>query len=263
MILIFVISLARATGIFTRGKVKKLELYNNYKSGFKFMHKTGNYGIALLNIFISVVRADRKVYNVEVDLVHGFIYNQFEQKKKESRIVSYQDIFASKEVDFIASGMDLFNEIYKKGEEIEESCKWLKENISNAEKKNIVWFLFRLSVVNKTVASNELATISNISMKIGFPDTDFLEIKKIFIRERKTFSSYLSGLGRINSAYETLGIKTNATNKQIKNAFRKLAKLNHPDKFATDTEENHQKAKRRFQEISNAYDILEKEKGVK
>ncbi len=260
MLIIFFISIARFTGVFYRSKVKKLTLYNNYKSGFKFMNKTENYGIALLNIFISVVRADNKVYNVEVDLVHGFLYNFFSQKKKESRLVSYQDIFASKEVDFIVSGMDLFDEIYKKGEEIEAACKWLKDNISIEEKKYIIWFLFRLSVVNKEVAHSELSTIGNISMKIDFPDVDFLEIKRIFVKERAHFSSYLNGLTKINSAYEILGIRSNATDKEIKNAFRKLAKLYHPDKFATDTHENRQKAKSRFQEISNAYDILEKEK---
>ncbi|HEX3808421.1 MAG TPA: DnaJ C-terminal domain-containing protein [Rhizomicrobium sp.] len=56
--------------------------------------------------------------------------------------------------------------------------------------------------------------------------------------------------------YEILGVKKNASDADIKKAFRALAKKNHPDTHGGD-----EAAKRRFQEISGAYDVVgDKEK---
>src|SRR5579862_3639725 len=59
--------------------------------------------------------------------------------------------------------------------------------------------------------------------------------------------------------YEVLGVSKNASEAEIKKAFRALAKKHHPDTKGGDTA-----AQKRFQEISAAYDIVgDKEKRVK
>src|SRR5437016_7377787 len=59
--------------------------------------------------------------------------------------------------------------------------------------------------------------------------------------------------------YEVLGVSKNASEAEIKKAFRALAKKHHPDKHSGDST-----AQRKFQEISAAYDILgDKEKRTK
>lgn len=55
--------------------------------------------------------------------------------------------------------------------------------------------------------------------------------------------------------YKVLGVSEKSTQDEIKKAYRKLAKANHPDSTGGD------KAKeKRFKEISNAYDVLGDEK---
>jgi curved DNA-binding protein len=51
--------------------------------------------------------------------------------------------------------------------------------------------------------------------------------------------------------YETLGVKRNATQDEIRNAFRKLARKYHPD-VATDKKEG----EKRFKEVNEAYEVL-------
>lgn len=59
--------------------------------------------------------------------------------------------------------------------------------------------------------------------------------------------------------YEVLGVSKNASEAEIKSAFRKLAKKHHPDRNKSDP-----KAKERFSEINDAYEIVgDKEKRAK
>jgi DnaJ-class molecular chaperone len=59
--------------------------------------------------------------------------------------------------------------------------------------------------------------------------------------------------------YDVLGVPKNASEAEIKSAFRKLAKKHHPDRNKTDP-----KAKERFSEVNDAYEIVgDKEKRAK
>src|SRR2546421_12244683 len=51
--------------------------------------------------------------------------------------------------------------------------------------------------------------------------------------------------------YKTLGVGKNASEEEIKKAYRKLARQYHPDRNAGD-----KKAEERFKEISQAHDVL-------
>ncbi len=56
--------------------------------------------------------------------------------------------------------------------------------------------------------------------------------------------------------YEILGISKQATDDEIKKAFRSNAKKHHPDKFATATDAEKAAAEEKFKEVQEAYDIL-------
>jgi len=56
--------------------------------------------------------------------------------------------------------------------------------------------------------------------------------------------------------YQILGVDRNASQQEIKNAFRKQAQRYHPDRVSHLGEEFQQLAKEKFQEIQKAYEIL-------
>lgn len=73
-------------------------------------------------------------------------------------------------------------------------------------------------------------------------------------RQANPFSS--TSLSPEREALATLGLETGATDAQIKSAYRKLAKQNHPDHNPNDPA-----AAARFHEVQKAYEVLNKRAG--
>ena len=56
--------------------------------------------------------------------------------------------------------------------------------------------------------------------------------------------------------YEVLGVDKNASENDIKKAYRKAAMKYHPDKFANATDAEKKDAEEKFKEINEAYQVL-------
>ena len=63
-----------------------------------------------------------------------------------------------------------------------------------------------------------------------------------------------------NKLYDTLGINRNASDEEIKRAYRKLAMKYHPDRIKNKSPEEKSVAEEKFKEISSANDILSDKK---
>lgn len=74
--------------------------------------------------------------------------------------------------------------------------------------------------------------------------------------QRKSFTSNL------DAAYTILGISKTATDAQVKKAYRKLAKIHHPDRVIHLGEAYQMKAKEKFQKISDAYELIKERRGM-
>lgn len=270
----FVIYLAIITGFYFFREIRefvlvrsmrKLELNSTYKSGGLFMKKTGNYGIALLTVFSAVVKADGKVYNAEIDFVRGFLFNRFKLNKVSARKLTQYHIHEGAEDSTIINGMSLFDEIFHKSTRVDYACKWISSHIPLPERKELVWFLFRISKVNRTIDAREQQLIEQLATQMGLLQSDFNHIKAEFIKEKKQsfYNSYVKNYSELDKAYNLLGVTSSNTSKEIKLAFRKLARQFHPDRYAQDSPEKIEWAEGKFSEISASYDIICARRGIK
>jgi DnaJ like chaperone protein len=67
----------------------------------------------------------------------------------------------------------------------------------------------------------------------------------------------------INSAYDILEIVPEATNEEVKKAYRRLAVEYHPDKVAHLGEDIRKSATEKFQTLNAAYEQIKKQRGMK
>ena len=66
----------------------------------------------------------------------------------------------------------------------------------------------------------------------------------------------------MEAAYKVLEISPNATDDEVRKAYRKLALKHHPDKVATLGEDVKKAAEKKFQEINAAKDLIYKVRGI-
>jgi DnaJ like chaperone protein len=95
-----------------------------------------------------------------------------------------------------------------------------------------------------------LQTLTSIGGYIGLSPADFNSIKAMFVKE-------------VDSAYKILEIDPNASDEEVKKAYRDMAFKYHPDKVSHLGEEVHRSAEKKFQEVSAAYDQIKKQRGMK
>ena len=62
--------------------------------------------------------------------------------------------------------------------------------------------------------------------------------------------------------YKILEIEEGATNEEVKKAYRKMAMKYHPDKLQHLDEELRKGGKEKFQKVQEAYEAIQKERGM-
>ena len=62
-------------------------------------------------------------------------------------------------------------------------------------------------------------------------------------------------------AYKILEISENASDDEVKKAYRRMAKKYHPDKVAHLGKEHQEGAEEKFRQVQQAYETIQKERG--
>lgn len=80
---------------------------------------------------------------------------------------------------------------------------------------------------------------------------------------RQYGGTYSDATDSIAADYETLGISPDASDSDVKAAYKCMAKKFHPDKFATESPEVQKDAEEKFKKIQSAYDSINKRRNIK
>ncbi len=198
---------------------------------FRSQTRAGDFGVSLLILSAAVMKADGKVLKSELNYLRQFFTRQFGAADT-------------------AEKMQLFKEILKQRVDIQQVCVQIRDNMTLHSRLQLIHFLFGISKADGHVDRREVNQIELISRYMGIGAREFLSIKAMFYKDA-------------NAAYQILEINDNASDSELKKAYRKMAVKYHPDKLTHLGPEFQKAAKEKFQKVSEAYEIIKKERDIR
>lgn len=200
---------------------------------FKVTNKqtqSGDFTASLLVLAAAVMKADGKILKSELDYIKEFFINQVGLNQTQDKMLLLRDIVA-------------------KDIPVNEVCVQIRTYMDYSSRLMLLQFLFGIAAADKNVHISELNLISQISVGVGISTNDFESIKAMFV---KNFTNY----------YKVLEIEENASDDEIKKAYRRMAMKYHPDKVQHLGEEYHKAANEKFKKVNEAYESIKKMRGL-
>ncbi len=191
---------------------------------------TGDFIASLLVLVASIMKADGKVLRSELDYVKKYFVQAF---GNESAM----------------EAMQMLRDILKQNIPVRDISIQIKQRMDYSSRLQLLHFLYGIANADGKIDPSEIQLIEQIAYYLGISSADTGSIKNMFVKST-------------DSAYIILGVNRNATNEEIKKAYRNLAIKYHPDKVSYLGEDIKNKAKEKFQQINEAYETIKKERGM-
>jgi len=143
--------------------------------------------------------------------------------------------------------------------------KTIKEGSKVAHKKKllILVFLFNISIKNGKIFEQEIKYLNEVYKDLGITYKVFNSIKSKYIKEEKNeataFKNYFSN-NKLIYAYRILGCNKDSDIKDVKEAYRTLAKKYHPDLNFNLSDNKRKDYSQKFQNITDAYNYIKEMK---
>lgn len=173
------------------------------------------------------------------------------------------------------NAMNRLTEILGESYNIESVCSELREDSTIHERLLIIQFLFGVATADGELHSSEVAVIELIAQWCGVSRSDYESIKAMFTYSYSNNNGGSGGSGytggstggyrshTLDSDYQILEISPDASDEEVKKAYRNLAKKYHPDRVAHLGDDMRKAAEEKFARLSQAYDNIRKSRGMK
>ncbi|WP_299393404.1 DnaJ domain-containing protein [uncultured Gelidibacter sp.] len=188
----------------------------------------GDFEVSLLILASVVIKADGHQDKRELDYVRQQFVGMYGQERANH-------------------AFKLFKGINQQQIPVREVCMQIQRMMDHAARLQLLHFLFGIAKADGMVTDSEVRQIYTISGYLGISSRDFESIKAMFYNSS-------------DNAYKILEITKDATNDEIKAAYRKMAKKYHPDRVIHLGEEHQKGAEDKFRQVQEAYEKLQKER---
>ncbi len=191
----------------------------------------GDFELNLLSLCSIVIKADGKVSQTELDYVRSYFIQAYGKERANATFRTFNEVVKSREVS--ASRI----------------ARYLAARTKYPTRLQIVHFLFGIAQADGRVSEPEAEVIQQIAGYLQINRRDFESIKAMFFK-------------KADFSYTILEIDKNASNEEVKKAYRKMAKKYHPDKLGHMDEAYRKGAEEKFRKVQEAYEQIQKERGL-
>jgi len=186
--------------------------------------------ISLLILSAAVMKSDSRVMRSELDFVKRFLAQQFGVNEAERQLL-------------------ILRELLTKNYDLQQVGTQIRQYMEYPSRLQLMHFLLGLASADNHVNQAELKTISQIASLLSIRNSDFESIKAMFVKDT-------------TSAYRILEVTPDASEEELKKAYRRMALKYHPDRVAHLGDDLQKAANAKFQELNAAYEQIKKERGI-
>lgn len=190
----------------------------------------GDFNISLLVLTAAVMKADGTVKRSELEFVKRFFVSNFGQ----AQAVQY---------------VKLLSELLKQELDVQGVSRQIGQYMDYSSKMILLQYLFGIAQADSKNHPSEIDLIQTIAAYMGISPKDYDSIKAMFVKDTGT-------------AYQVLEVSADATDEEIKKAYREAAKKHHPDRVAHLGEDVKKAAEEKFTKLNAAYEAIKEERGL-
>lgn len=159
-----------------------------------------DFELNLLSLSSIVIKADGKVNQTELDYVRRYFVSAYGKERANATFRTFNDIIKNRQIS------------------AQRICMYINQHTRYPSRLQILHFLFGIANADGSVSSAEAEEIQKIAGFLRINFRDFESIKAMFFKTG-------------DHAYKILEIEKNASDAEVKKAFRTMAKKYHPDKL--------------------------------
>ncbi|MBO4811988.1 MAG: TerB family tellurite resistance protein [Prevotella sp.] len=210
------------------------QTYSNQQQGDR-----NSFLLSMLVMAAYIIRADGRVMHSEMEMVRGFLRQNFGAEAEQQG----NDIL-----------LRLFDEEKRQGRvafrrTIRQSCEEAARFLDYSGRLQLLNFLVMIAQADGQVDSSEVDALKDVArwMQMNTSEVDSM--------------LHLKG-DSLEDAYRVLGVSPQATDDELRRAYRRLALEHHPDRVAKLGEDVRKAAEKKFQEINAAKERIWKARGL-
>ncbi|MBO7109862.1 MAG: TerB family tellurite resistance protein [Prevotella sp.] len=208
-------------------------------SGNTAQGERNSFLLTMLVLSAYIIRADGRVMHSEMELVRNFLRQQFgEQAMKQGNDILLKIFDEEKR-----QGRDAFRRT------IRQACFEASQHLDYGGRLQLMNFLVMIAKADGSVDSTEVTALKEVAGWMQVPES---EVESML---------HLGGQ-TIDDDYKVLGVTPQATDEELKRAYRKLALEHHPDRVAKLGDDVRRAAEKKFQEINAAKERIWKARGL-
>lgn len=192
----------------------------------------GDLVMSLVVLTAALMKVDGRVTQRELDHVRRFFVQQFG-------------------VDRAGQMLVLLRDVLKREIPVNAVCEQIRQNMPHPVRLQLMHYLIGLAHADGSVDRSEYDLLKRMAHDMGVSDKDLGSLNAMF----RTADP--------SAAYEILEIEATATDEEVKKAYRRMAMKFHPDKVAQLGEDVQKAAGEKFKKVQQAYETLQRQRGMK
>jgi DnaJ like chaperone protein len=206
--------------------------------GYSALQDQQTFMLAMISLAAKVAKADGKVTADEIRAFDNFLQNNLHMDKQERQVAAR-----------------IFNEARDSSIPVEEFARQIRHLMGHRPDRlrDLVSLLMMIAMADGHFHPAEEKMIRSIAASMGLSSADY-----------EASAAMFNPGHNLDASYSVLGISKSASDDEVKNAYRKLAKEYHPDVLASKgmSGEFQTFAEDKMKSINGAYDEVKRARGM-